>query len=89
MSFNDSNEKAGLQFENLSFQARGEASNAPQTTVLSCGGMYYPRRFLPTQTLTWADIVRLPGPDLSQKLFCLEPIRYDPIELTFCDYVAH
>ncbi len=74
--------------ESLSFEARGEASNPPTPTVLSCGGLFFRRDQLPERRLTWREIVQIPGPE-SNRLFGFFPVKIDPIELTFGDTAGH
>lgn len=52
----------------LAFEASGEAFG-DQPTVLSCGGIFIPRRKLSIDLKSWKQIVNLPGRDLSAKIF--------------------
>lgn len=69
----------GRVVESLSFKAGGEAPNGTSPTVLSCGGIYIPQAKVPTSLKKWRQIVNLPGPDLSAKIFgevlALNPLR--------------
>ena len=59
----------GTPVSELSFEARGEASGDAQPLVLSCGGIFFPTLTLPQGEATWRQIVRLPGSELSDKIF--------------------
>lgn len=62
--------------ESVSFEARGEASKDPKPTVLSCGGLFFKRDKLPTKTITWREIINMPSPEISNRLFGLKPATY-------------
>lgn len=65
----------GSLLQGLVFEAGGEASKSPQMTVLSCGGIFVPRRRkLNVELKKWRQIVNLPGPELSAKIFGYEII---------------
>lgn len=66
--------------ESLSFQGRGEPSNNTKATVLSCGGIYIPRSEIPKDFKNWHQIINLPGPELSAKIFGFSPNPSDPLE---------
>lgn len=59
--------------DSISFEAGGEASNQGKPVVLSCGGIYVPRRRIPAEMASWKQIVNLPGNDLSAKIFGFAP----------------
>ncbi len=59
----------GTVLESLSFKAGGEALNSSQPIVLSCGGIYMGERKIPTDFKSWQQIINLPGPELSAKIF--------------------
>ena len=69
-----------MVLESLSFEAGGEASNGSQPTVLSCGGIYVPRREVPTTLRNRRQIVNLPGTELSAKIFGYSPETADPLQ---------
>ena len=60
---------SGTSVSELSFEARGEASGELKPLVLSCGGMLLPYQPLSETPATWRQIVRLPGSELSDKIF--------------------
>lgn len=62
----------------LSFKVGGETLNPPQSMVLSCGGIFFPRRKIPTFLRTWQQIVNLPGEEMTAKIFGFRPA--DPKE---------
>lgn len=64
---------AGSILESLSLKVEGQASAQPQATVLSCGGIFFPRRKIPQEFRTWQQIVNLPGNEISAKIFGVEP----------------
>lgn len=68
---------SGTTISDLSFEARGEASNEPQPIVLSCGGMFIPGTPVSERPVTWRQIILLPGPELSTRIFgaSLERLR--------------
>lgn len=63
------NTGSGTNVSELSFEARGEASAELQPLVLSCGGMSMPYQPQSEIQATWRQIVRLPGSELSDKIF--------------------
>lgn len=67
----------GTVLESLSLKARGEALNNSQPTVLSCGGIHCSHRAIPSTQLRWQDIIDMPGRELSQRLFGIEPVVYE------------
>lgn len=61
-----------MVLDELSFGAEGDAPNLTQPLVLSCGGIYVPHQRLahdPQDMKSWRQIVNLPGPELSAKIF--------------------
>jgi hypothetical protein len=69
----------GTVLESLSFEAGGEASNNPKTMVLSCGGIHIPQRKPPKELKNWNQIVNLPGPELSAKIFGFSASQDNPL----------
>lgn len=69
-------QNSGTALENLSVQAGAETEAEPKPTVLSCGGIHLPYNHIPNKPLKWADILGIPGPDMAQRLFGLEPVKY-------------
>ena len=67
----------GTVLESLSLKARGEALDNPQPTVLSCGGIHCPHQGISFKPLRWRDIMDMPGRELSQRLFGIEPVVYE------------
>ena len=67
----------GTVLESLSLKARGEALSDSQPTVLSCGGVHCSHRVIPSKPLRWQDIMDMPGRELSQRLFGIEPVVYE------------
>lgn len=65
--FQDSN--SGTVIGSLSFATTGQNSSPPEPAVLSCGGIFFPRRKIPTELRTWRQIVNIPGQELSAKIF--------------------
>ncbi len=59
---------AGTAVESLSFEVGGETSK-DQPAVLSCGGIFFPRRKVPTELRSWRQLVNLPGDASSAKIF--------------------
>ncbi len=61
--------------ESLLFEAGGEASNEPRMTVLSCGGIFIPkRRRISIELKNWQQIINIPGRELSAKIFGYETV---------------
>lgn len=59
--------------QGLLIEAGGEASIHPQMTVLSCGGIFVPRRRkISIELKNWRQIVNIPGRELSAKIFGFE-----------------
>jgi len=69
----------GTLLPGLSLEVRGEASS-PQPTVLSCGGIFIPSARVPLELRTWKQIINLPGPELSAKIFGYSPRDLNPEE---------
>lgn len=70
----------GMVLESLSFEGRGEPSNPGKPMVLSCGGIYLPRRVIPSRLKNWRQIINLPGSELSAKIFGFNPDAASPLE---------
>ena len=68
----DMNHTQGTVLSNLSFGAGGEVPT-DKPMVLSCGGIFIPRKKVPAQTTTLTHIVNLPGRELSCKIFGFIP----------------
>ncbi len=66
------NAQFGQVLEQLSFEVRGETSDE-QPQVLSCGGIFFPRRNVPLSLRTWKQIVIIPGKETSAKVFGISP----------------
>jgi hypothetical protein len=71
-------QRQGTVLSSLSFKARGESLNDTKATVLSCGGIYIPQSKIPGDLKSWRQIVNLPGPELSAKIFGC-PTPADPL----------
>lgn len=59
----------GEVLEGLHVRLEGDASDSPQPTVLSCGGIYIRHRQIPIEIMKWRQIINLPGPVLSARIF--------------------
>lgn len=70
-------QSSGTVLEDLSLKAGGEALNDPKPIVLSCGGIHLPYNHIPNKPLAWKDILKIPGTDMSQRLFGLSPVVYE------------
>ncbi len=64
------NPNEGTVLEGLSFESKSqETFNSGQPTVLSCGGIFIPKRRIPEEMKRWQQIINLPGTELSAKIF--------------------
>ena len=63
------NQEEGVALESLTLQGSTDGAQNPNTTVLSCGGIFVPRRRISMELKKWQQIIHLPGPDLSAKIF--------------------
>ncbi len=46
----------------------GGAEDSPQPAVLSCGGIFFPKRKVPVDLRTWRQIINLPGNESTAKI---------------------
>jgi hypothetical protein len=66
--------EVGSVIGSLSFEAGGEASNVNHPTVLSCGGIFFPKSKVPKSLKTWKQIVNLPSNvESAAKVFRVTP----------------
>lgn len=68
-----SGSRSGTVLESLTLKVGGETLGPPQGAVLSCGGIFFPRRTIPTELRTWHQIVNLPSNEQSAKIFGFNP----------------
>lgn len=65
--------QSGTTLSSLTLKVGGETLSPQDPTVLSCGGIYFPRRKIPTELRTWQQIIHLPGAEMSARIFGFAP----------------
>ena len=73
--------QVGTTLGSLTLKVGGETLSPSEPQVLSCGGVFFPRRAIPVELRTWRQIIHLPGDQLSAKVVGLKP--QEPQEALF------